>query len=202
MNTPKILSTTVFVFGLLIFLPAISFGQALEPSYEVSMQLLIGSNQSGNDQQIPQNLSAVTRQLKSSFPYSKFRLAGTFLGRVSNNGDFFYKSLSNIFGQATDHRYQTFLEWSVRDLKNGSTLKGPRGFQAHAFNFGARVPVITAMPKDPTGKETVVVNYEQIGINLNRIGLPENVPTLVGTLNLPGAADTLFLVITIRSADL
>jgi hypothetical protein len=45
------------------------------------------------------------------------------------------------------------------------------------------------------------IGYESVGLDLNRITLPENAPTLVGTLTLPNTAGTLFLVITARTVE-
>ncbi len=96
---------------------------------------------------------------------------------------------------------QSFLDLTVSDLWSGQTAKGGQGFMIESFRFGARVPV-TNVTKDDAGKERSATNYEQIGLTLNKVGLPENVPTLVGTLNLPGPNDTIFLVMTIKSVDL
>ena len=196
-----------FVFCLLAIGPAVAFGQPeansrVEPSYEVSLQLLIGTNDGAQRADFPKDLSAISQHLKSSFAFSNYRLSGTYLGRISNNGTFEYKSVDNLSGKESGANPQTFLEWSVINLKSGATAKGPAGFQAQAFRFGARVPVTTATVKDDTGKERPLVNYENIGLTLSKLGLQEGVPTLVGTLNLPGANDTIFLVMTVKSVDL
>ncbi|HEX3102519.1 MAG TPA: hypothetical protein VHQ01_12030, partial [Pyrinomonadaceae bacterium] len=80
-------------------------------------------------------------------------------------------------------------------------VKGPQGFQAQGFNFGARVPVTTGTVKDQSGKDQPIVNYEKIGLDLSKVSFAENVPTLVGTLNLPGNSGTIFLIMTVKSAD-
>ena len=49
---------------------------------------------------------------------------------------------------------------------------------------------------------TPAISYESIGLVLHGLGFAENVPTLIGTVNLPGADGTIFLVMTVRSADL
>ena len=71
--------------------------------------------------------------------------------------------------------------------------KGGQGYQARGFRFGAKVPVLTGPTKD--------ITFEAIGLNLDRVGLAENIPTLIGTLNLPGANGTIFLVMTIKTVD-
>jgi hypothetical protein len=172
-------------------------GALLEPSYEVALHVVIGSNEAGGKNDLPANLSSLSKHLKGNFSFSNYRLANTFLGRVSNTGNIEYKSVSNILGQETDPESQTFLEWSMvnfRALQNG--------FQARTFRFGARVPIRTATFKDGSGALSPVVNYESIGLTMNVIGLPANVPTLVGTISLPKTTGTIFLVATIKSAHL
>lgn len=208
MSQRKITRVSIIVCIVLVSVFA-AYGQpdgaklTVEPSYDVELQLLIGSNDAGAKTELPANLADVTRHLKTAMPFNNYRLASTFLGRVSNNGHFEYKSLSNIFGQEAELRSQSFLEWSLTSLRNLPTLRGGQGFQAQAFRFGARVPVNTgATVKDENGKSIAVVNYESIGLDLNRVGLAENAPTLIGTLNLPGANGTIFLVMTVKAVDM
>jgi hypothetical protein len=78
---------------------------------------------------------------------------------------------------------------------------GRTGFQAESFRFGARVPVVMSALSEAAGKGSPVYNYEQIGIALSRVGLTDGSPTLIGTLNLPGANGTAFLIMTVRPAD-
>ncbi len=192
----------LFVFALMTVSVTAVYTQTVEPSYEVSLQLLVGSNDGGSSPEVPQNLSTISRQLKGAFPFSNYRLAHTLLGRVSNTGSLEYKSVGDVFAQPSDRRSESFLEWTMGNIRNMPTAKGPSGFQAQAFRFGARVPVVVGNAKDDAGKMNPIVNYEQIGLMLGKIGLSENMPTLMGTVNLPGAGGTIFLVVTIKSVDL
>lgn len=207
MNQRRIFLSALFVFSLMVSAALTSYGQGdarppIEPSYQVSLQLVIGSSDAAARGELPANLSTISKELRSTFAFSNYRLAGTFLGRISNAGNFEYKSVTNIFGKDTPLNPQTFLEWSVANFRTGPTAKGPAGFQAQAFRFGARVPVSTGSFKDETGKVSSPIAYEAIGLNLSRVGLPENTPTLIGTLNLPGADGTIFLVMTVKAVDL
>ncbi len=170
-------------------------GQQLEPSYEITLHVVIGSNEPDTQPQLPQSLSAVTKRVKGNFSFSNYRLANTLIGRVSNTGNFEYKSVSNILGQETEAESQTFLEWSlgpVRSMQNG--------FQARGFRFGARIPVRTVAFSN--GVANPVTNYEPVGLNMNMIGLPADTPTLVGTISLPKTAGTIFLFATVKAAEL
>ena len=179
-----------------------AYGQD-EPNFEVTVHLVVGSNEDGQRTDLPSELTAVSRQMKSSMPFTHYRLAATFLGRVANLGSFEYKSVSNLFGKQSDMRSdQSFMEWSLGKIKLSPLPNGKRGFHAEHFRFGARVPVVTSSIRDESGKVTQNTNYEAIGLALNRIGIPENTPTLVGTLNLPGSNGTIFLVMTAKSIEL
>ena len=94
----------------------------------------------------------------------------------------------------------TFLDWELGDFRTMPNAKGQTGFQARIFRFGAKVPVVVG-GHEVNGKTTPVINYESIGLTLDKIGIAENVPTVIGTLNLPGTTGTIFLIMTVRSAD-
>lgn len=197
MKQIKDLVVSICVSGVLLFAAVTGFGQvAAEPSYEVSMHILMGSNEAGSKGDIPSSLSGISQQLKSRVGYSNIRLAGTIIGRMANQGSFEYKSTSDLFGQ--DPTFRSFLELTVRDLRPGN-VAGSVKFDS--IRFGARVPLITGYRKDETGKDTVVVNYEQIGLTLNRPGIYENLPALIGTLGAPNGKDMIFVVMTVKPLD-
>ena len=201
MKVSKIIFRSLLVFSLVAGCSAFLFGQQLEPSYNVSLNLIIGSNEAAARGELPADLAAVSRQIKSSFSFSNYRLGSTLIGRVSNTGYYSYKSSSNIFGVESNSVTQTFIEWSIENFKVMPTAKGQNGFQTQGMKFGARVPVLTNASGGEVGKSAPVYNYEPIGLSLVKVGLPENTPTLIGTLNLPGTSGTIFLVMTVRSAD-
>jgi len=198
MNHAKHYRISLFIVPLVLVLSTtFLFGQPpaqqLEPSYEVALQVVIGSNDAAMRGELPASLTAISRQIKSTFAFQNYRLANTFMGRVSNTGNVEYKSVSNIFGEPTEvSDAQTFLEWSLLNFQ-----AMPAGFQARSFRFGARIPLVTRQMKDAPP----MVNYESIGLTMNTIGLPINKPTLVGTLSLPKTSGTVFLIVTIKPAE-
>ena len=191
----------LLVFPLLFLFSSISVSaqsdgsQQLEPSFEIALHVVIGSNDGASRAELPASLSTISKQLKGNFSFSNYRVANTFLGRVSNNGTVEYKSVSNILGLETDAETPTFFEWSM-----GNFRAYQNGFQARSFRFGARVPVRTGTAKDAAGVASPVINYEAVGISMVGIGLPANTPTLVGTISLPKTAGTIFLVATVKTA--
>jgi hypothetical protein len=171
--------------------------EQLEPSYEIALHVVIGSNEPTGRATLPASLSGISKHLKGNFSFSNYRLANTFLGRISNTGNIEYKSVSNILGQETDAESQTFLDWSMTNFR-----VVPNGFQARSFRFGARVPVKVGNAKDSAGVVNPLINYESVGLSMNMIGFPANTPTLVGTISLPKTTGTIFLVATIRTAEM
>ena len=163
-----------------------------ERSYEVSLQVLVGSNEPGAGAAVPQSLAGIVRDLKPRFAFENYRLANTYFGRIGTAGTLEYKSVTNILGQEAEADSPSFLEWTIGRL-DGAVDSSPRGvISAQPFRFGARVPIRTTAPN---------VVYESIGFNVNKLNFRENTPTLVGTLNLPKTAGTLFLVVTAKPVD-
>src|SRR4030095_8409182 len=172
-------------------------GQQLEPSYEITLHVVIGSNEHSSKTDVPANMSAISKYLKGNFSFTNYRLANTFLGRITNNGNIEYKSVSNILGQETDAESQSFLEWTMGNIR---TTQG--GLQARPFRFGARIPIRMGAIKDATGAVSPIVNYESVGLMVGAINFPVNTPTLVGTISLPKTTGTVFLIATVRSVEM
>jgi hypothetical protein len=199
MNRPKLLFTFTFLLSLLLVISAAAQPETAtlpDTSYDVQLQLIVGSNDASGKAEIPSNLSAITRQLRSNFAFSDYRVSNTFIGRIANGGTFEYKSISGISGRESEPELQSFLEWSMATLQTAPALAS--GVQARGFRFGARVPIKTGV--DSNGR--AIYAYEPVGLNLNRINLAANKPTLVGTLSLPRTDGTIFVVMTVRSAEL
>jgi hypothetical protein len=196
MKQIKLLFVGICVSGVLFFLPAVAFGQNVtEPSYEVSLHLLMGSNETGRRSDVPPNLNQIAQQLKAKVGYSNFRLAGTIIGRMANQGSFEYKSYSDLFGE--DPKFRSFIELTLRDLRP----VGDGAFKFDTLRFGARIPVIVGFRKDESGKDQPAVNYEQIGLTSVRLGVYQNVPTLIGTLDVPSGSEMIFLIMTLKPLD-
>jgi hypothetical protein len=187
----------ICVSAVLFFVSGAAIGQVVsEPNYEVAIHILMGSNEAGAKADLPSSLSGLSQQLKTKVGYSNFRLAGTIIGRMANQGVFEYKSTSNLFG--LNPTVRSFLELTLNDLRPGS-VAGTLKFDA--FRFSARVPMATGYRKDESGKDQPIIQYEQLGLTLRRIALSENVSTLIGTLDVPNGNDMIFLVMTVKPLD-
>jgi hypothetical protein len=170
----------------------------IEPSFDVVLQLVIGTDDRAAGQPLPQNLGNVVKQLRGNYSFAEYRLSNTYLGRLANGGNFEFKSLSTIFGRGAESETPSFLDWSLHGLRAAPNASG-RSDIAVGFRFGARIP-IKVSTREEGGKQFPVFNYESIGLNAGRVSLPENTPTLLGTLSLPNTNNTMFVVVTFKPA--
>ena len=207
MTKPNLIFKTTSVFVLCLLSLTTAFAQTdaraaqAEPSYEVVLQVVVGSNDAGQKNNLPANLNAVTKNLKTNFTFSNYDLSDTYIGRVANTGSIDYKTISGSFGQPQNSQTPVFLDWTFQSLRNAPNSKGQNTIQIQQFRFGARVPVVTATLKDESGKSNPVVSYEAIGLNLRTVSLAENSPTLIGTLPTQKSGETIFLVLTVKSIE-
>ena len=200
MSHQRALQSGARVLCLLIaaVLPAFSQQESkpqFESSYEALLQVVIGSDQAG---ELPSSLAPIARQLRSNFGYAGYRVANTYIGRLSSGGSLEYKSVADLLGQPQESDTPTFLEWNLMRLREGKDERGQTVFLADPFRFGARVPVRVGR-KTPEGSEAI--NYEGVGLTASRISVAPSKPTLVGTISLPKTLGTMFLVLTVRPTD-
>lgn len=202
MSESKSVFTFLLAAGLMLVCTAACLaqdaGRQLEPSYEVSLRFLTGSNDGGKSE-LSADLSPIAKELKNNFAFTNYRVAGMLVGRVGSNGNYEYRSVSNIFGLESTAGTPTFLEWTLAGLNRVSTVNGSAALQGSAFRFGAKVPIMVS--HEDAGRTSTSISYENVGITAMRFGLTENTPTLIGTLSLPGTPGTIFLVMTARTVD-
>jgi len=163
-----------------------------DKSYDIALHLVLGSNDTGAPRsEVPRELDGVIRQARSAFSFANYKLLSTFAGRVGETGEFSYKSVADIGSKDMNAAVPTFLDWSLEDLRAGTAA---RSLKARSFRFGIRLPVSTGGGEGrPSG-----LSYENIGLTVQRLGLAESLPTLLGTVHLPGTSGTIFVIITIR----
>src|SRR5215210_5995997 len=120
----KLKKFSVFViFAICLCFSAVSFAQETkdvklaEPSYEVVLQVLVASN-TGDNNQLPSSLGNVVKKLKTTFPFSDYRLTATYLNRVENGGTI--ESRSIIQETSASSATPTFQNWSLYGLKRVS----------------------------------------------------------------------------------
>ncbi|MFN6963779.1 MAG: hypothetical protein ACK4S4_08440 [Pyrinomonadaceae bacterium] len=174
-------------------------GQQRSPvSYETVLQLVVGSTDAAQRESLPAALAPIARRLGENFPFSRFKVTNTFLGRSGSPGRIEYKSVADPFGARDRSERPTFLDWSLSLSPNDA----PDGhLVVDKFRFGARVPVVLSQLKNAGGQVDDLINYEAVGLTTERLTLSLGRPSLIGTISLPGAQGTLFLILTVRPAD-
>ena len=195
------LPLSILLLGCLTAFAQGNAGPKIESSYEVVLQLIVGSNEAVEGVALPPNLRSVSSQLKNNFGFANYRLENTFVGRIAANGTFDYRSVSNSFGSGVDTETPSFLEWTLGRLQSSVDDKGQASIQAQPFRFGAKVPIKVSSLADGGTKTIANITYEPIGLTVNQVSLAQNTPTLIGTLSLPKTAGTIFLVLTVRPAN-
>jgi hypothetical protein len=163
-----------------------------ENSFEVTLSVISGSND-GQKGELPSALSPISKQLRSSFGLTNLRLADTYVGRIGNGGSIQYKSLANIDGNMQSST-PSFLDWQIAGLRNAAGAQN--GMFIQAFRFGARVPIVIGASANNSP-----VQYENIGLTVERMTASINAPILIGTIALPKAdGGRVFLVLTVSPA--
>lgn len=205
MTKTKIAFSIAAFFAVCLLSSTFCFAQTsqktqAEPSYEIIMQTVIGSNNAGNKADLPQTLTDAAKKLKANYSFTNYRLNSTFIQRVANSGKLELRSVSMETPFNQEKNYSIFTDWSLNNLQSLLNANGQNQIQIDNFRFGQRVPVVTSIFNNETGKTNSVVNYELVGVNIQRFSLPENVPTVVGSLSTMKPDELMFLILTVKPA--
>lgn len=181
---------TLSVSLLLLSVGIFAQNAQVESSFEITLSVVSGSNDSSQKGELPAALSPIAKQLRSTFGFSNLRLADTYVGRIGNNGSIQYKSLANIDGNGQSST-PSFLDWQIAGLRN--TAGSATGVFINSFRFGARVPVMIGQSANNSP-----VQYEGIGLTVDRMTAAINSPVLIGTVAMPKAdGGRVFLVLNV-----
>lgn len=193
MNKLKKRFNVFTIFALFLCFAAPVFAQETkdvklaEPSYEIVLQVLVASNTSDNNQ-MPQSLGNVVKKLKTTFPYTDYRLTATYLNRVENGGTI---ESRGIIQETNASATPTFQNWSIYGVKRVADAGGQNLIQLGTFQFGTKFPIQMGQS----------VNYDDTGLKINRLNLAENAPTIVGTMNASKTNELIVLVLTVRPSN-
>ena len=176
------------------------FGQSgsAEPSYEATMYVVIGSDDTAQRGDLPKPLDTVSQRIRDNFTFKNYRLINTYYGRLANSGSLEYKSVSSLKNVSTELDAPSFLDWQLANFKAEPPATSRNPLSVQIFRFGARVPIVVSQIPSGDGKTNPVTNYESVGLTLNKLSIAENTPTLVGTISLPRTTGTVFLILTIK----
>ena len=201
MNKSKFIFPAAVLFLACLLTAADCFGQARQqPSYEVVLNVLTASNAANDKSEaVPQTLGAVVKKLKANYSFSNYRLSSTYFQRVADTGNMEFKGVSNEPNQ--DVYAPIFSEWSLGQLSTLPDERGQSAIAIQSFRFGQRVPVKTANYTEQAGKTNSVLNYENVGLFLQKLNLPLNAPTIIGNLSTSKADELIFLILTVRPTE-
>ncbi|CAN5299399.1 hypothetical protein BH20ACI1_BH20ACI1_16140 [soil metagenome] len=158
----------------------------VEPSYDVILNVITASNNANGKTDVPQTLLNSVKKMKNYFSFKNYNLDSTYLQRTSGNIQ--VKSVLNTASQNQENYLPIFSDWSLLGLKSFPSNQ----VQFQSFNFGQRIPIRTS---------SGVFNYEQVGITLQKFSLPEDTPTVVGSLSGSKADELIFLVLTVKPTE-
>lgn len=199
MNKPNL----IFKALLLLLVTSAVYGQpenkqpTVEPSYEVILQVVVGSNNPSGKTAIPQNLSNAVKKLRSLYGFSNYHLETTFLQRTSSTLE--YKSVQSDFTKAETEN-PIFSEWAIKGLRKMPTAAGREVLMLDYFRFGARVPIALESSVE-NGEKSRKIIYDQIGISTYKFSLNENEPTIIGSLTTAKTDEMIFLVLTVQTVQ-
>ena len=197
MTKLKIISTTAAFFVVFLLSLTNTFAQTqpkpqAETSYDVVLHILTASNNSGDKSSVPTTLSNVVKKLKTVYSFANYRLDSTFLQRVANNGNIEFRGIDNTSIQNQENSPQTFLDWTINGFQSLPNTNGQNLIQVQNFRFGQRVPIRTSDGG---------INYEQIGLTIQRFSMSENVPTIIGSLSTSNPNELTLIVLTVKPAQ-
>lgn len=165
-----------------------------EQSYEVILQVVVGSNNQSGKNAVPQNLSNTVKKLRNLYSFSNYGLETTFLQRTSSMVE--YKSVQSDFTKV-ETESPIFSEWSIKGLRKMPNGAGRETLMFDSFRFGARVPIALESTVE-NGEKSRKIIYDQIGITTYKFSLNENEPTIMGSLTTAKPDEMIFLVLTVQ----
>lgn len=172
-------------------------------NYDVQLYLLVASNEAGERAAgsggIPQSLESTVRQLRTTLPFTNYRLATTFLNRVKDNGTIELKGVaSTLMPSPIGPTSPTFYEFRLAQLKAETDPEGQPFLRTHSFRFGLRMPVVTGTTRvEGSDVGSPIIQYEPVGVN-TELSLREGVPTVVGTMTTSRPNESLVLLLSVR----
>jgi hypothetical protein len=177
----------------------IDSSRAESVNHEVQLYLLVASKDPVGVLPLPASLDKVVKQLKSTLPYSSYKLATSFLNRVEDKGSLEVSGVGSPLTPSTANSTNpTFYNFSFTNIRYDSGVTNQILIHMSNFRFGLRVPIVSAIVPGEGGRAGYpVVNYEQIGIQ-TKISIPEGAPTIVGTLTTNRPDEIFILVVSAK----
>lgn len=169
-----------------------------EVNYDVQLDLVVASNGAERGS-VPQSLEGIIKQLRTSLPFTNYRLTTTFINRVKDGGTLESTGvggslLATTIGPSTP----TFYNFNLYQVKMERDSHGQPFISIPKFRFNLRMPIITGTTlASASNASSPIINYEAVGIN-TEMSIREAVPTLVGTLTTSRPEELMLILISIK----
>lgn len=173
-----------------------------ETNLDTQLYLIVATNTTVQDNNIPAGLEQIVKQLRASLPFKNYSVAATLLNRVKNGGRLNLRWIGGplLAPAASSASTPSFNEFTVGRIRVVTDETGRNTVRMDGFHFGSRIPIQTqatvASAAAPSGP---VVSYEPTGLNTD-ISMREGEAVLVGTLNVGPSGDALVIVVSAKRA--
>lgn len=203
MNKSKIFFLSIFVFfvGLSGVFAQNEAEKIAQPNREIILQVLVASNAAAGKTNLPPSLANVTKKLGSVYSFTNYRMAMTYFGRIADRGNLDYRGIADNVLQNQSAERPVFLDWSLTGMRILPNAENQMVAEFQVFRYGMRVPVVAGAFNMESGQINQATNYEPTGLTIHRFNVPENTPTVIGTMMLPRTDETVFLVLTVNSIN-
>ncbi|MEP6923082.1 MAG: hypothetical protein ABI954_01345 [Pyrinomonadaceae bacterium] len=168
---------------------------ANRPSYEVSLQLLVSTQNGERDELLPSSLAVIEKKLKSDFGKSNYRLAMNLINRVSERGSLEISGVSPFSQNLPEDKSYNFYELNLSGIKSNTAGE----MQFDQLRFGLRLPLVTYVAQE--GKSIPITSYQNLGISARPVSVAFNEPTIIGTMTTPRPNELIVLVLTVKPSD-
>lgn len=168
-----------------------------DTNLETQLYMILGTNQDAGDSKLPNSLDSVIKQLRSTLPFKNYRLAGTLINRVKNEGRLELGWISAPLTSITEPAQPTTRSsFRMRQIKLARNSEGQAMVQVTGFNFSASIPVqsVAVAANNPPPP---IFNYEGASLSTD-ISMREGEPVIVGTLNVGPSGDAIILVLAAK----
>jgi hypothetical protein len=168
-----------------------------DTNLETQLYMILGTNQDIADSKIPNSLDPVLKQLRGSLQFKNYKLAGTLINRVKNEGKlelgWISAPLTSVIEPAQPTTRSSF---RMRQIKLVRNREGQSMVQVVGFAFSASIPVqsVAIAANNPAAP---IFNYEGATLSTD-ISMREGEPVIVGTLNVGPSGDAIILVLAAK----
>lgn len=164
-----------------------------DTNLETQLYMILGTNQDVTDSKLPSALDPVIKQLRASLPFKNYRLSGTLINRVKNEGKLELGWISATLTSLTDPAQPTTRSsFRMRQIKLARNNEGQSIVQVAGFAFSASIP-IQSVAVAANNPPPPIFNYEGASLSTD-ISMREGEPVIVGTLNVGPTGDAIILV--------